>query len=191
MGWFRDKILDPIGNAWDDITGQTAAREASEAQQRAVDQSNAALAPYRDAAQVALPEMQTLLGLNGVEEQQEAIAALENSPLFEASVRQGEEAMLQTASATGGLRGGNMQAALAQYRPMMLNQAIQQQFANLASTAGLAANPTAQTASNIMAGGEATAANRLAQYMLPKNFIMDYVRMGTEVAKGAATGGAF
>ena len=46
-------------------------------------------------------------------------------------VRQGEEAILQGASATGGLRGGNVQAALAQFRPAMLNRFVQQQYERL------------------------------------------------------------
>lgn len=68
----------------------------------------------------------------GEQQQQAAVSAIENNPLFQSQVRQGEEAMLQNASATGGLRGGNVQGALAQFRPAMLQDAIQQQYARLA-----------------------------------------------------------
>jgi hypothetical protein len=40
---------------------------------------------------------------------------------------------LQNASATGGLRGGNVQDALSRFRPQLLNQLIQQRFSNLGS----------------------------------------------------------
>lgn len=60
------------------------------------------------------------------------LAQLEQDPLYQAKVRQGEQALLQQASATGGLRGGNVQAALAQFRPQMLSQEISNRIAQLA-----------------------------------------------------------
>lgn len=45
--------------------------------------------------------------------------------------------MLQQASATGGLRGGNIQAALAQFRPQMLAQAIEEQYGRLGGMTAL------------------------------------------------------
>ena len=63
---------------------------------------------------------------------------------------------MQNASATGGLRGGNTQAALAQFRPQLLNQLINQRYQNLAGMTALGQNAAAgtgnagmQTASNI------------------------------------------
>lgn len=73
----------------------------------------------------------------GAQAQQQAIAGIESSPLFQSLMRQGEQGILQNASATGGLRGGNVQGALAQFRPAMLNQQIQQQLANFAGLASL------------------------------------------------------
>jgi hypothetical protein len=46
-------------------------------------------------------------------------------------VQQGEEAILSKASATGGLRGGNVQGALAQFRPAMLSKLIEDQYTKL------------------------------------------------------------
>jgi hypothetical protein len=51
--------------------------------------------------------------------------------LLQALTQQGEQALLQQASATGGLRGGNIQGALAQFRPAMLQAALDQQYARL------------------------------------------------------------
>lgn len=95
------------------------------------------LQPYAAAGGPALAQQQALAGLSGMDAQQAAIAGIESSPLLQAQIRQGENAMLQNASATGGLRGGNMQAALAQFRPMMLQQAIDQQYSRLGGLTAL------------------------------------------------------
>lgn len=81
----------------------------------------------------------------GAAAQQQAIAGIESSPLFQSLMRQGEQGILQNASATGGLRGGNVQGALAQFRPAMLNQQIQQQLANFAGLASLGQSAAAGT----------------------------------------------
>lgn len=106
--------------------------------------------------------------------QKRAIAALEQSPFFTSMMQQGENALLQSASATGGLRGGNIQGALAQFRPGLLNQMIQQRMANLggltqigqASAAGQAAQgmQSAGAIGNLLAQqGAAIAGGQLAQ----------------------------
>ena len=133
---------------------QAAASEAGVAEQRRqFDKLVEIMSPYVQAgvggggATGALQAQQELLGLRGEGAQRQAISALEQSPILQALSRQGEEAILQQASATGGLRGGNVQAALAQFRPQLLSDLIQQQFSNLggltkigqASAAGQAA----------------------------------------------------
>jgi len=79
----------------------------------------------------------------GPQAQQQAISAFEQSPMFQGLAQQGENAILQNASATGGLRGGNVQGALAQFRPQLLNQQIQQQIASLGGIASLGQNAAA------------------------------------------------
>lgn len=101
------------------------------------------LAPYVQAGTGALGQQQALLGLSGGAAQQQAISGIEQSPLFQAQVQQGENAMLQNASATGGLRGGNIQGALAQFRPQMLSNQINQQYANLGGLTQLGQNSAA------------------------------------------------
>lgn len=106
--------------------------------------------------------------------QEQAISRIEESPYFEAMTKQGEEAILARASATGGLRGGRTQEALAQFRPQMLNQLIQQRYQQLAglsqlgqaSTMGVgqAGLQTGQMIGGILqAGGEARAQEKLAR----------------------------
>lgn len=117
---------------------QTQAAEMGiEEQRRQFDLVQQLLKPYVEAGTPALQQQQALIGLQGTEAQQQAISALEGSPLFQAQVRQGEEALLQRASATGGLRGGNIQAALAQFRPQMLQQEIETQYGRLGGLTSL------------------------------------------------------
>lgn len=112
-------------------------------QRRQFDAVRQLLAPYASAGTGALSAQQGLLGLNGAPAQQSAIDALQNSPAFTSMTRSGENAILQNASATGGLRGGNVQGALAQFRPALLAQLIQQQFQNLGGITSLGQNAAA------------------------------------------------
>jgi hypothetical protein len=89
------------------------------------------LQPYVAAGGPALQAQMSALGLAGPEAQQEYVTQQEQSPIFQALAGQGEEAILQNASATGGLRGGNVQGALAQFRPALLNQFLEQQYGRL------------------------------------------------------------
>jgi hypothetical protein len=114
-----------------------ASQEAIAEQRRQFDAMQALLKPYTEAGLPALKQQQALLGLAGPEAQQAAISAIENQPGFQAMLQQGENAMLQNASATGGLRGGNLQGALAQFRPQMLSQAIQDQYSRLGGMTAL------------------------------------------------------
>jgi hypothetical protein len=91
----------------------------------------------------SLSGQQDLLGLNGAEAQQAAISGIQNSPLFAALSQQGENGILQNASATGGLRGGNVQGALAQFRPQMLSALIDQQYSRLGGLTSLGQNAAA------------------------------------------------
>lgn len=94
------------------------------------------LMPYTNAGNASVEAQQALVGLAGPEAQQKAIDELQKSPAFTALSAQGENAILQSASATGGLRGGNVQGALAQFRPKLLSDLIQQRFQNLQSVTG-------------------------------------------------------
>lgn len=137
-------------------TQAAAASEGVAEQRRQFDKLIELMSPYVTAGKGAMEQQQALMGLGGEQAQQAAIGAIEKSPFFSAMAQQGENAILQQASATGGLRGGNIQGALAQFRPGLLNQLVQQQMANLggltslgqASAAGQASQGM-QSASNI------------------------------------------
>lgn len=102
-----------------------------EEQRRQFDALQKLLSPYVEGGNKGFAGQQALLGLSGKEAQQSAIQGIQDSPQFAALQQQGENAILQNASATGGLRGGNTQGALAQFRPQVLNSLIDQQYQRL------------------------------------------------------------
>ncbi len=111
---------------------QVAGAQAGVDEQRyQFDEIKKLLAPYVAAGNVSLSAQQDLLGTNGPEAQKKAMDAIQGSQQFQALSQQGENAILQNASATGGLRGGNTQGALAQFRPQLLSQLIDQQYQRL------------------------------------------------------------
>jgi hypothetical protein len=120
-----------------------AAQMGVDEQKRQFDALQQLLAPYTQAGTGALSAQQNLIGLNGGTAQQQAISALQSSPAFTSQLAAGENSILQNASATGGLRGGNTQAALAQYSPQLLAQMIQQQYANLGGLTSIGQNAAA------------------------------------------------
>lgn len=117
---------------------QVAAADAGAAEQRAArEEMRALLAPYVASGGPALEAQMGALGLRGPEAQAAYVAEQEQSPIFQSLARQQEEAILQNASATGGLRGGNVQGALAQFRPALLNQFLTQQYDRLGGMTAL------------------------------------------------------
>lgn len=133
-----------------------AADKGIEEQRRQFDRVQKLLSPYVEAGDVSLIQQMALGGMSGPEAQREAIAAIEGGQEFQTLTQQGEEAILQSASATGGLRGGNTQAALAQFRPQVLSSLINQQYSRLGGLTAMGQNAAVgvgnagmQTGSNI------------------------------------------
>ena len=108
-----------------------AADRSAEEQRAAREEMRTLLNPYVSAGTPALQAQMAALGLSGPEAQQAYVTQQEQSPIFQSMAQQGENAILQNASATGGLRGGNVQGALAQFRPALLNQFLEQQYSRL------------------------------------------------------------
>jgi hypothetical protein len=108
-----------------------AAQTGIDEQRRQFDAVQKLLEPYVQAGPEALKQQQAFLGLQGPEAERAAIERIRGGETFKALSQQGEEAMLQRASATGGLRGGNIQGALAQFRPALLSSLIEQQYGRL------------------------------------------------------------
>lgn len=186
-----------VGGVLGDITGssqaasagkragkiqQQAAMAGIEEQRRQFDKLVELMSPYVSAGAPALEQQQALLGLKGPEAEQAAIAAIESSPQLQALARQGEEAILQRASATGGLRGGNAQAALGQFRPQLLQQLIEQRYSGLGGLTGIGQAAAAGQAAQGMTFGT-NVANSLANAAA--------ARAGGVIAQGGAQQQAF
>lgn len=125
---------------------QQSAQQGISEERRQFDAIQKLLKPYVDAGSPALTAQQDLIGLNGNAAQQAAISGIQNDANFQALLKQGETGILQNASATGGLRGGNVQGALAQYSPALLQAAINDRYKQLGGMVTLGQNSAVQQA---------------------------------------------
>jgi hypothetical protein len=214
----QDGRLDELGkfgdwaeDKWNDVTGVTAAQAAADAQRAAIDAALAAggygggegggglpsdtLDPWVGSGADAFGAQAALLGLNGADAQAAAIASLESGPMFTSMMSQGENAILQNASATGGLRGGNTQGALGVLGPQVLNSVIQNQLGNLGgmsqqglgaagTAAGLDAQNLAMIQQLLLGQGDVNASEDLAGYQGPFDFIKELLGLGAGIAAG-------
>lgn len=184
-----------VGGYMSSQAQEDAASEASAAQRdaassqiaeqrRQFDQIQKILAPFVNQGTPAVEAQGVLAGLQGYGKQQEAIDAIQKSPLFTSLANQGESAILQNASATGGLRGGNTQGLLAQYRPALLNGMITDQFNRLGSLSSIGLGAATQTGAfgqqstnaisqALQDQGSAIAGNALAQGKAKSDFYGD------------------
>jgi len=175
-----------------------AAKQAAQLQQQQFEQTQAQLAPYREAGTQALEQQQALLGLLGPEAQAKAYQAYTESP-GQAFLRQrGEQALLRNAAATGGLGGGNVLSALQQQGIGFAQQDLQNQLARLTSLSeagrGAAVNTGqfgAQSAANVgnLLGqqAEAKASGILGRQLANQQFLG---QVGG-IATGALAGGGY
>lgn len=214
MGKAGGAIAGSLGGIAGGLIGSRSARSASRKQRRGLsnairtqqemfERTQKLLKPFVDRGVEALGGQADLLGLSGPGEQAAALEQIQTSPLFQNLVAQGEEAILANASATGGLRGGNTQAALARFRPQFLNQQVQQRLANLQDLTTLGSNAAARTgtfgsnaASNIaqnqIAIGNVRAQGRMAQGQHMSNIANDLFNLGGTLSSfGGAGGGGF
>jgi hypothetical protein len=200
MGFVKNIIGDLTGAndaaAGAERAAQTqgaAAEKGITEQRRQFDALVELMTPYVTAGEGAISQQQALIGLQGPEAQQEAIAGFEQSPLFQSLVKQGEEAILQQGAATGGLRGGNIQAALSQFRPQVLNSLIEQQYNRLggltsigqssAAGQGTSGISSASNISNLLANqGQAIAGGQIARGNVGRQTFQDVLSIGKAVA---------
>jgi len=121
---------------------------------------------------------------SGSDAQKAAIAAIEQGSEMQTLTQQGEEAILSNASATGGLRGGNTQGALAQFRPSLLNSLINQQYERLGALTNLGQSSVVAGAGY---GGSNTVGYPSGQNTIELILNQGSINAGKELAKGAAS----
>ncbi len=107
---------------------------------RQFDKTEANFAPALGLLAPAAEKLGNITGINGDEALAAEIASLRESPLYQSLYRNGEEAVLANASATGGLRGGNTQRSLADFGEDTLSRAIANQIANFGGLVGIGTN---------------------------------------------------
>ena len=137
----------------------SAAGDATDEQRRQFQQVQETLAPYVQAGNRATRALEQLVGSSSAE----SVAEAESNPVFQELLKQGEEAILQNAAATGGLRGGRTQEALARFRPTLLQDFINQRYNQLAGLAQLGQASAAQQAAAGIQTGENISSGILAQ----------------------------
>jgi hypothetical protein len=162
----------------------------------------ASATPFGSAGNAAAMELADLLGVGGTPDpvtglpgydraatesrQKFALDRLQQSPAFQEKIRQGEEALLSRASATGGLRGGNIQAALAQFRPALLAEEIDKRVAQLGGLAGAASEQSLQS---LQLAGAAAARQAASGLQFGQNIGQTLGNIGAAQAQGALSGG--
>ncbi len=166
---------------------------------RQFDITQANYEPFRQLGISAAPKFANLAGLGTVDAQMAEIEALKNSPYYQSLFNNGRDAMLATASASGGLRGGNFQDASMRFGADTLSTAIDKQLATYAGAVGIGSGAT-DAVSNFgaqavasqngmrMAGADAQAQARLVQGGIAAR---NWQNMGSTLdsAMSAATGG--
>ena len=178
-----------VGGVMSSRAQKSAAKTASGAQTRAAEQSIAEqrrqfdavqqlMAPYVQSGTTALSRYNALTGLSGEEAQQTLINQITSGAEYGSLVRQGEEAILQSASATGGLRGGNTQSALARFRPEILSSLIRDEYSRLGGMVSMGQNAAA---------GLGNAGMQVGQNISNQYGQIGQAQAGAALARGQAT----
>lgn len=121
-----------------------AANSAKSEQDKALAQQSQLSQPYRDLGSSAVPQLQSLLGLNG----QDPTQALRNTPGYKFQQQQGQQNTVNAASAQGMSLSGNTLEGLAKFNQGLADTTYQQAVGNAqnavntgeASAAGQSAN---------------------------------------------------
>lgn len=195
------KVVGGITGASDsaDAAVSAAGIQAASSQQAVVEQRRQfdeivkLMEPFVTLGTEAFEAQGDLLGLGEEGSQQAAIDALMAGPEYQTLLKEGEQAILQNASATGGLRGGNTQSALMEFRPNLLSNVINQRYSRLGglsqlgqASAGMQASAGQAAASNVgnllQQQGAALAGGELAAGNLTRNAFGDMLKIGTGIA---------
>jgi len=164
--------------------------------------TNSEFAPYRDLGASAVGSLGDLMGLNGNDKLQAAITGLQSGPLYQSLYKNGLEANLQNASATGGIRGGNEVRSLADFGANTLASVIQNQLAQYMAAAGLGEGAVNQSAGYGAqnAGNVAGLLGDIGQAKAGQHFAIGGINAGNwnniggfldGAAKSATSGGGF
>lgn len=138
----RAKAAHVLQQVRAEMPNATADQQEAEAINRlnaeqAAAQQQSLLGEARAQVPTIAPTVSPYAGMTGEQAQSTAIEKIAQSPLLQELMGQAETGLLQGAAATGGLRGGRTQAALAQLRPAMLQQEIDKLYGRLQGISGM------------------------------------------------------
>lgn len=119
-----------------------AAMAGIAASERQYNQTREDYQPYREAGYGALDKMSDLIGLGGADAQTAELDALRGSPLYKTLFKGGQDAILASASATGGLRGGDTAHSLYNLGEDTFSTLIRQQLADYGGLVDLGSGAT-------------------------------------------------
>jgi len=122
---------------------QNASDQSAATQQQMYEQGQQATQPYAQAGTEALSQMQ---GLTTPEGQADFYNQYTQGPQYQQMQQQAEQSTLRNASATGGLRTGQSNVALASIAPQLMNNAYSQQMQGLQGLASQGAGIAGQAA---------------------------------------------
>jgi len=123
-----------------------AANRGIDIQQKQYETTRADYMPYTLAGTKAIGGYGDLLGTNGTDAQATAVQGLQASPFFQQNLADANENLLQTASATGGVRGGNTAGAIGQLSPQLLQSYYEKAMAGFGNLAQLGLGATGSVA---------------------------------------------
>lgn len=127
---------------------ESAASNAITAQQTAAQNQANLEQPYRGLGKAALPGYEALLGIGPGANAQTIQQALAATPGYQFTQQQGEQGILNAASASGGF-SGNTATALDQYNTGLADQTYQNALTNAQGAVGLGQAAASNTAANI------------------------------------------
>lgn len=150
-------LFSVIGGIFGGASQKKASQKAMQAQADALNrstdignqqfqQTRADYMPYTQAGTAAIGRYGDLLGINGVDKQQLGVNSLEQDPFFQQNLADANTNLLQTASATGGVRGGNTAGAVGQLSPQLLQSYYQQALTGAGNLAQIGLGATGNVA---------------------------------------------
>jgi hypothetical protein len=180
-----------VGAAGSAVAGSEAAGATKDASNAAISEQNAALqqqaalsAPYRGVGTAAIGQYENLLGIGPNANAQTIQQALENTPGYQFTQQQGEQGILNAASAAGGF-SGNTATALDRYNTGLADQTYQQALGNSLNAVELGQSAAAGQAANI-----GNAANTISNAQIQQGTNIANIDIGTAAGISKAIGGA-
>jgi hypothetical protein len=144
-----------VGAAGSAVAGSEAASATNNATNASVAEQNSALsqqaalsAPYRGVGTQAIGQYENLLGIGPGANAQTIQQALQNTPGYQFTQQQGEQGILNAASAAGGV-SGNTLTALDRYNTGLADQTYQNALSNAQGAVGIGQAAAAGQAANI------------------------------------------